>query len=160
MIRTSVQVDGIQKAIKVMQTMHPDIRKQFNKDAKLILRPVTDDAKSRYPDTYLSGMGRDWQSGRIFPYTRQNARRGVKVSVKQERNGTLLKVVQTDVAASVIEFAGYRNSSYLSDNLTAKSRHPARVMWPAFVKNADYVQDGIQHLCNGIALRLTRELNA
>lgn len=158
MIRTSVQVDGVQKAIKVLNTMHPDIRKQFNKDAKLILRPMTDDAKSRYPDTYLSGMGRSWDSGRIFPYTRQKARRGVKVSVQQERNGTLLKVVQMDVAASVIEFAGSRTKNPLGNNLTTKFRHPARVMWPAFVANADHVQDGIQHLCDDIAIRITREL--
>jgi len=158
MIRTSVRVDGVNKALKVIKGMDPDIRKQFNKDAKVILRPVIDDAKSRYPDTYLSGMGRSWQSGRIFPYTRQKAQRGVKVSVKQERDGTLLKIVQTDVAASVIEFAGYRNSSYLSDNLTAKFSHPARVMWPAFVAHADQVQDGIQELCDGVATRITREL--
>ncbi|CAB4189791.1 hypothetical protein UFOVP1208_21, partial [uncultured Caudovirales phage] len=105
MIRTSVRVDGVNKALKVLKGMDPDIRKQFNKDAKEILRPVTDDAKSRYPDTYLSGMGRSWQAGRIFPYTRQKAQRGVKVSVKQEKNGTLLKITQLDAAASVVEFA-------------------------------------------------------
>lgn len=160
MIRTSVRVDGIQKALKVLNQMHPDIRKQFNKDAELILRPVTDDAKSRYPDTYLSGMGRSWQSGRIFPYTRQKAQRGVKVSVKQEKDGTLLKIVQKDVAASVIEFAGSRTSTSLSRNLSNNSRRPARVMWPAFVAHADQVQAGIQDLVDGVATRITRELNA
>ena len=160
MIRTSVRVDGVNKALKVIKGMDPDIRKQFNKDAKEILRVITDDAKSRYPDTYLSGMGRSWQSGRIFPYTRQKAQRGVKVSVEQAKDGTLLKIVQNDVAASVIEFAGSRTSTSLSRNLSNDSRRPARVMWPAFVAHADQVQDGIQELCDGVATRITRELNA
>jgi hypothetical protein len=155
MIRTSVRVDGVNKALKVLKGMDPDIRKQFNKDGKEILRPVTDNAKSRYPDTYLSGMGRSWQSGRIFPYTRQKAQRGVKVSVKQERNGTLLKITQLDAAASVVEFAA---KGSLGRNLSNDSRGPARVMWPAFVAHADQVQAGIQELCDGVATRLTREL--
>ena len=155
MIRTSVRVDGVNKALKVLKGMDPEIRKQFNKDAKEILRPVTDDAKSRYPDTYLSGMVRSWQSGRIFPYTRQKAQRGVKVSVKQEKNGTLLKITQLDAAASVVEFAA---KGSLGRNLTAASRKNSRVMWPAFDAHATDVQAGIQDLVDGVATRLTREL--
>ena len=158
MIRSYVQVDGVNKALKVLKGMDPEIRKQFNKDAKVILRPVIDDAKSRYPASYLSGMGRSWDSGRIFPYVQSRARSKVKISVKQERNGTLLKIVQLDVAASVIEFAGSRTSTSLSRNLTAASSSPSRVMWPAFDKHADQVADGVQELCDGVATRLTAEL--
>ena len=158
MIRTSVRVDGVNKAIKVLKGMDPEIRKQFNKDAKVILQPVIDDAKSRYPASYLSGMGRSWDSGRIFPYVQSRARSKLKVSTKQEKDGTLLQIVQKDVAASVIEFAGSVTSTSLSRNLTATSRKPARVMWPAFVAHADQVQDSIQELCDGVATRLTAEL--
>ena len=162
MIRTNVRVDGINKAIVVLKGMDPDIRKQFNKDAKVILRPVVDDAKSRYPANYLSGMGRSWDSGRIFPYVQSRARAGVKVSVKQERNGTLLKITQANPAASVIEFAKNDPSGgTLSRNLTASIAGAAsRVMWPAFDKHANQVADGVQKLCVGVATRLTRELNA
>jgi len=139
--------------------MDPEIRKQFNKDAKVILRPVIDDAKSRYPASYLSGMGRSWDSGRIFPYVQSRARAGVKVSVKQERNGTLLKITQANAAAAVIEFARNDPSGgTFSRNLTAASSSPSRVMWPAFDKHADQVADGVQELCDGVATRLTAEL--
>ena len=160
MIRSYVRVDGVNKAITVLKGMDPEIRKQFNKDAKAILRPVIDDAKSRYPASYLSGMGRSWDSGRIFPYVQSRARSKVKVSVKQEKNGTLLKIVQLDVAASVIEFAKNDPSGgTLSRNLTASSSGaPSRVMWPAFDKHADQVADGVQELCDGVATRITAEL--
>jgi hypothetical protein len=159
MIRSSVRVDGVNKALKVLKGMDPDIRKQFNRDAKVILRPVIDDAKSRYPASYLSGMGRSWQAGRIFPYSQARARAGVKVSVKQERNGTLLKITQADAAASVIEFAKNDPSGgTFSRNLTAASSGPSRVMWPAFDRHADQVADGVQELCDGVATRITAEL--
>ena len=159
MIRSSVRIDGVNKTLKVLKGMDPDIRKQFNKDGKEILQPVIDDAKSRYPASYLSGMGRSWQAGRIFPYVQARARAGVKVSVKQERNGTLLKITQANAAAAVIEFAKNNPSGgTLSLNLTAASSAPSRVMWPAFDRHATDVQAGVQDLVDDVATRLTTEL--
>ena len=158
MIHTSVRVDGVNKTLKVLKNLDPDIRKQFNKDAKEILQPVVDDAKGRYPNVYLSGMNRSWQTGRIFPYTQARARRGVKVSVKQEKDGTLLKITQTDAAASVIEFAGATTSNQLGRNLSTRFGHTGRVMWPAFVAHANDIQTGIQDLIDGVATRATVEL--
>lgn len=158
MIRTSVRVDGVAKTLKVLKGLDPDIRKQFNKDAKEILRPVVDDAKGRYPDVYLSGMSRSWQTGRIFPYTQARAKRGVKVSVKQEKDGTLLKIVQTDAAASVVDYAGSSTSNQLGRNLSTRYGHPSRVMWPAFVAHANDIQTGIQNLVDGVATRANVEL--
>lgn len=158
MIHTSVRVDGVNKTLKVLKNLDPDIRKQFNKDAKVILRPVVDDAKSRYPANYLSGMGRSWETGRIFPYTQARARRGVKVSVKQEKDGTLLKITQTDAAASVIEFAGATTSNQLGRNLSRGFGRTGRVMWPAFVAHANDIQTGIQDLVDEVATRATVEL--
>jgi hypothetical protein len=45
----SVEVSGVKSAIKELRKIDPELRKQFNKDAKEVVRPVIEAAKSKLP---------------------------------------------------------------------------------------------------------------
>jgi hypothetical protein len=77
----------------------------------------------------------------LFPYTATAARRGVSVKVDtRARSKSLIKVVQKDVAASIIETAGSLNPSQFASRLTFNlSKKPSRVMWPVAERNLDEV---------------------
>jgi hypothetical protein len=57
----SIEIVGAKEAIKALGKIDKDLRKQFNADAKQIAQPLVSLAGSRYPDTPLSGMNRNWQ---------------------------------------------------------------------------------------------------
>ena len=44
----TMQVQGLESTLKALQKIQPEVKKQFFKDAKKILKVVVDDAKSLY----------------------------------------------------------------------------------------------------------------
>ena len=144
-IKVTSNVAGAKDALKTLRKLDPEARKQFTKDAKQIAAPIVNEAKSAYPDKILSGMKYPWKDPRngraLFPYTAAAARRGVSVKVDtRARSKSLIKVVQKDVAASIIETAGSKNRSQFGNQLSFRlSRNPSRVMWPVAERNLDEV---------------------
>ena len=144
-IKVTSNVAGAKDALKTLRKLDPEARKQFLKDARQIAAPIVNQAKSAYPDKILSGMKYPWVdslSGRkLFPYTATAALRGVSVKVDtRARSKSLIKVVQKDVAASIIETAGSKNRSQFASQLSFRlSRNPSRVMWPVAERNLDEV---------------------
>ena len=127
----SVEVVGAKEAIKALGKIDKDLRKQFNADAKQIAQPLVSLAGSRYPETPLSGMDRNWKQGnkKIFPYTKAKAQKGLKVKFSTRRNdANVIYVTQSDPGAVVVEVAGRGANSVLSENLRART---ARILWPA-----------------------------
>jgi hypothetical protein len=81
----------------------------------------------------------DPRNGRaLFPYSAAAARRGISVKVDtRARSKSLIKVVQKDVAASIIEKA---KAGQFGTQLTFRlNRTPSRVMWPVAERNLDRV---------------------
>jgi hypothetical protein len=144
-VKVTSNVAGAKDALKTLRKLDPEARKQFLKDAKQIAAPIVNEAKSAYPDKILSGMKYPWKDPRngrtLFPYTAAAARRGVSVKVDtRARSKSLIKVVQKDVAASIIETAGSKNRSQFASQLSFRlSRNPSRVMWPVAERNLDEV---------------------
>jgi hypothetical protein len=139
--KVTTRVEGGKETLKTLRKLDPEARKQFTKDAKRIAAPIVDEAKIAYPDKILSGMKYPWtdpRNGRaLFPYSAAAARRAISVKVDtRARSKSLIKVVQKDVAASIIEKAGSKTPSNFERQLTLKlGRRPSRVMWPAAEKN-------------------------
>ncbi len=107
---TNVEVIGVKETIRELRQFDPELRKQFNRDAKKVAEPILNEAKSRYPDKYLSGMARIWsQRGRkLFPYSQRDAQRGVVFKIDTGRRATsILTIIQKNPAAAI--------ESYLSD---------------------------------------------
>ncbi len=162
----SVEVSGVKSAIKELRKIDPELRKQFNKDAKEVVRPVVEAAKSNYPATFLSGMSRAWtQNGKPkFPYSQSKAKSGVRLKVDTRGKAvSIINVAQNNRAAAIIDMAGKkgggsRRGEVFIANLTEKAVRPSRVMWPAFESNETQVQFAMVQLINSVMERVDKEI--
>ncbi len=151
----SVQVVGAKEAIKALGKIDKDLRKQFNADAKQIAQPLISLASSRYPDTPLSGMNRNWTQGnkKLFPYTKAKAIKGLKVKFSTRRNdANVIYVSQADPGAVVLEVAGRGKPTLLSENLAART---SRILWPS----AEQALPSIQAELRALVLRVMNTVN-
>jgi hypothetical protein len=141
----SVEVSGVKSAIKELRKIDPELRKQFNKDAKAVVKPVVDEAKGSYPDVVLSGMSRAWTQNGVqkFPYSARKARSGVKLKVDTRGKAVSIINVATEQPGrrAIIDMAGKRGGTdsrrgreCLVQNLTEKAGRPSRVMWPVIMR--------------------------
>lgn len=162
-----MEIRGAKEALAELRKLEPELRKQFTKDAKQIAAPIVDEAKTKYPATWLSGMARGWKSksGRsLFPYDRSKAVRGVTVRTStSRRKNQVVAVVQKDPAASIVDMAGKRGGSgtrgmAFVDNLTSRFGAPSRVMWPAAEGKLEQVQTQMRDALEQVAKRTNRQL--
>lgn len=146
---TTVQVIGVKETIKELRQLDPQLRKQFNKDARKVAAPIIDQAKSDYPARYLSGMARAWsQRGRqLFPYNQRDAQRGVVLKIDTGKRATsTLTIIQKNPAAAIIDMAGKKpgepgkSRNFISAMLLLHG-NPSRVMWPAAESQRDQVEN-------------------
>lgn len=142
---SDIQVIGVKETIKELRQLDPELRKQFNRDAKKIAQPVIDKAKNSYPTKYLSGMARAWsQRGRqLFPYSQRDAQRGVVFKINTNRSAVgILTIIQKNPAAAIVDMAGKAGGSGAQGArfITALFGQPSRVMWPAYESTEDQVQ--------------------
>jgi hypothetical protein len=162
----SVEVSGVKSAIKELRKIDPELRKQFNKDAKEVVRPVIEAAKANYPATFLSGMSRAWTQGGKpkFPYSQSKAKSGVRLKVDTRGKAvSIINVVQNNPAAVIVDMAGKkggdsRRGEVFIANLTEKAGRPSRVMWPAFESNETQVQFAMVQLINSVMERVDKEI--
>lgn len=145
-----IEVFGVKEAIKELRNIDPQFRKDLNRDAKQVAAPAVDDAKSRYPMQFLSGMKFKWAPKGVvkFPYEQAKAVRGVKVKVdtSKKNQGTIV-ITQTDPAAAIIDMAGKaggkgaRGSNFVSQ--ITRFGPPSRIMWPAYVAHSADIEQNI-----------------
>jgi hypothetical protein len=100
-------LDHVQEELALMDA---GVRKQLRKDAKVIVRPLVQEAKATYPRTAkdrspMRGINRAWKDvgGDSFPYNQPRAKRGVRFTCDISRQGrTVFRVRQVDAAAAVL----------------------------------------------------------
>jgi hypothetical protein len=144
-VKVTSNVAGAKDALKTLRKLDPEARKQFLKDARADSSADRESSQICLPRQNLVGheipLERSAQRSKLFPYTAAAARRGVSVKVDtRARSKSLIKVVQKDVAASIIETAGSKNRSQFASQLSFRlSRNPSRVMWPVAERNLDEV---------------------
>ena len=162
-ISAGVRVTGTKEVLLALRKIDPELRKQFDRDAKQIAAPIVTAAQSDYPEKYLSGMARNWsQRGReLFPYSQAAARRGISVKVSTaKKNQSVIKVTQRKPAASIIEVAGSARRNAAGDrfnaNLAAKAGQPSRVMWPSADRHLPQVVAAIEDLVRTVAAKINR----
>ena len=160
---TNVEVIGIKETIKELRSLDPELRKQFNRDAKKVAEPIINEAKSRYPDKYLSGMARTWsQRGRkLFPYTQRDAQRGVVFKIDTGRRATsILTIIQKNPAAAIVDMAGKAGGTNAQGTrfIRALFGQPSRVMWPAAESKQDQVTDAMMELVKEAAQQVENRI--
>jgi hypothetical protein len=144
---TTIQVFGVKEALKELNSIDRNLRKDINARAKDIAKPAIDGIKNAYPDKYLSGMQRNWtQRGRPkFPYDQAKARKGVQLKIDtSKKNVSVIRIQQMDAAAAIIDMAGKQGGRNAQggrfvDALGAMFGPPSRVMWPGYEKNGTEV---------------------
>ena len=161
---TNVEVIGVKETIKELRSLDPELRKQFNRDARKIAEPITNEAKSRYPAKYLSGMARTWsQRGRkLFPYTQRDAQRGVVFKIDTGRRATsILTIIQKNPAAAIVDMAGKAGGTNAQGArfISALFGQPSRVMWPAAESKQDQVTDAMMELVKEAAQQVENQLH-
>jgi hypothetical protein len=163
-ISAGVSVTGTKEVLLALRQIDPEMRKQFDRDAKQIAAPIVEAAKQDYPEKYLSGMSRNWsQRGRqLFPYTQSAARRGVSVKVSTaKKNQSVIKITQRNAAASIIEVAGSARRNPKGDrfntSLAIEAGQPSRVMWPSADRHLPQVTAAIEDLVRTVAARIGRQ---
>jgi len=153
----SMQIQGLESTLKVLKTVQPEVKKQFFKDAKQIVKPAVDEAKNAYRSDYLSGMTRAWAPGGrpIFPWNQASAKRGVGVSTSlSKKQDAILTIVQKDAAAAIFDIAGKSTSNRFGNALNAFDT-PSRVMWRAYENNAGAVEAEMKQSVDEVMARIT-----
>jgi hypothetical protein len=147
----TMQVQGLESTLKALQKIQPEVKIQFFKDAKKILKVAVDEAKSLYPledatkknGGFPSGLSRAWAPGGrpLFPYDHSKAVKGVKIETSlSKKKDAVLTIVNIDGAASVIDYAGTTSSNALGRALNGWATKP-RVMWRSYEQHSGAIED-------------------
>jgi hypothetical protein len=157
-VTESIRVEGVAETLRVLQRINPELRRELIRNLKQVTRPVTDAIKGNYTDQLLSGTTRNWAPrGRtIFPYARQKAVSGVKVTAStSKRTQTVLAVTQRDPAASVFDMAGRKTANRLGQAFDTRFPAPSRVMWRSYEQADQGMMDEIQAVVTRVEDSLT-----
>lgn len=158
--QTSLEIVGVKDAIKTLRKIDPELRKQFNRDAKAIVDPIIQDARNAYPAQLLSGMTRKWtqRGGQKFPYDQRKAQSGLKFKVDtRARGGAAIKVQQMNPAAAIAEIAGRKTANALGTALDRFGR-ASRFLWPAAERRLPEVTREMESAVLEVVRRTNREL--
>jgi hypothetical protein len=158
--RANVQIVGAKDAIKGLRKIDPELRKQFNRDAKEITEPVVTAARNAYRSEYLSGMARKWtQRGNLkFPYDIKQAQRGVRFKADTSRKAvSVLKIQQVNPAAVILDYAGAASTNRLGAALDRFGK-PSRVMWPAAEDKLPQVTERMEKAVLAASKRVQKDL--
>jgi hypothetical protein len=161
---TSIQVQGINEAIRSLNKIQPGLRKEFNNEARTIAKPATDAVRDAYKFVPLSGMNRKWagpavKGRRVFPFTIVKARKGVDVVFNTDRRSTgTISIVQRDAGTAIFETAGRKNPNPLGDSLGELSPGRTRLIGPVVYSRKNEIERVMEKMALRIINRVNREL--
>ena len=161
-VSASIEVNGVRDVLQTLRKVDPELRKEFGRNARTIVKPVTDDAKRRYTVVPLSGFRRRWapRGRELTPRNIGRYRSGVVFKVNaSKKQRTVFTVQQKTRIAVVMDMAGKKNSgNQLARSLAAAGwGQPSRVMWPAYDARIDDVRDELVDLITEAADRISRK---
>ena len=154
----AVTVVGVKETLRELQRIEPDLAKQIKADVKRITASVVADAKSTVPNDVLSGFARQWQGGRLTPYSGEQVRKTIMTRFSNRRRGAtaVFAVVMKSAIGTVVDMAGRSSTGNLAQALDRKFGRASRIMWPAYERNATQVEQDLA----GVVDVITREANA
>jgi hypothetical protein len=164
---TSVQVLGINDAIRSLNKIEPGLRKQFASDATRIAQPAIQEAQRRYEQvawgqSHLRGTSRAWTSGgrKLFPIDLAKASKGLKIRLDADRRRTATIVLeQRDAATAILESAGRKSpGNPLAVNMTPLKPNHTRVLGPALFSKKNQVEEEMKAAALEVTQRVQKEL--
>jgi hypothetical protein len=159
-VTNKIEVVGIKEALRELNQIDKSLRRQITKEFKAIGAPVVNEAKNMVPKTPpISGWGRPWTTKSDFKMLPWNGAIGAKyidTQVSSKRPREFQGKIQ-DLAVVAIRWRGAVNTVYdlaqkpktvqgatMIRGLQQNKGKASRVMWPAYSKNADKVEDQIR----------------
>ncbi len=171
-VSVNIEVVGLKEALKTINTLDKQLRRQITKDFKIIVAPVIADAISILPTgkAPLSGMARSWKgkSGRdIMSWDASRPPKNIKAftSGKKVRdapggfrqNLATFGIKWVGPQGSIFDMAGQASpNSRLAKALTAKYGLPSRAIWKAFNNADDMVEFEVKQLVKKVMLDANR----
>lgn len=167
-----LKVYGVKDALKEINKINPKLRRQYTKRYKDIVKPMVDDARSRFPEAPpLSGWSRPykklggWDGGLVAKgvvakiNTRKARQRNIASGATYETVGVFI-VQQKTGWGSLFDMAGKNNSDgQMVQNLLGKGYGAAsRAMWPAYEANASKVEDNVRGLVKDVMADVQRNV--
>ena len=167
-----LKVYGVKEALKEINKINPKLRREYTKRYKDIVKPMVDDAKSRFPETApLSGWSRPykklggWDSALVAKgvvrkiNTRKARKRNIASGATYETVGVFI-IQQKTGWGSLFDMAGKKNSDgQMVQNLLGEGYGAAsRAMWPAYEANASKVEANVRELVKSVMADVQRNV--
>ena len=171
----SLEVAGLKEALREINQIDKEARRQITKDFKKILQPVVVDVKNRVPkQPPLSGWGRSWKTAsgfQMLPWDGSQASKFVdsKVSGKKPRE---FAGITRDLAILLVRWRGTVNTLYdmsrdsktpqgslMVNALNNRFGQASRAMWPAFQNRDDKVEEEIRNTIESVMAMVNRKIN-
>jgi hypothetical protein len=157
-----IEVLGAKDALKSLNKIDKQLRKQFNADAKAVAAPAIEEAQRNYVQMPLSGMARKWNANnrQVFPYDRSKAVRGVQIKVDTSRKSSnAIAIQQKDPGTAIFESAGRKTSNRLGDSLGPLAPGRTRILGPSVLRKRAQVEQQMRELVLKASRRVQEELN-
>jgi hypothetical protein len=158
------------EALKTLQKVDPELRKEVIKGMKVAAAPLEAAARSLVPDARPLTNWYGWKGG----WNPTAVRKGVKVAFRggrvkgQDRDVfPLLTLRQTNAAGAIFDIAGRSFPGRGAEGkergaaMVAKlneSAQPSRGMWPAVERNMPAVTAALEDVVGKVSDRINREL--
>jgi len=163
-VTANIEVVGIKDALKTLNKIDKSLRREITKDYKMIVQGVIDDAYQAIPlKEPLSGMARKWapKQYEILPWSNNN---NIKASINTKRvkeyagqnvNLATFVVKWLNPDAGIFDFL---TTGRLGARLNDKFGQPSRVMWKAWERNKDEVNQRMSTLVKRVMDETSEEL--
>jgi len=169
-VGVSIEVNGLNDALRIMRSIDPQLRRQVDKEMKAIIgADIVPFARRLYPATDRIGNWGDWRYG----YDQKQVQRGVKVSLKTTGKANQVagyRLTQSTAAGVIFAFAGKEtdgrkptrgngsgNSAAFIKRLERFGR-PSRVLWPAILENRDKLELSVRDAVDYLMKTINKEL--
>ncbi len=168
---TRIEVTGLAEALKTLQKIDPELRKEVIKGMKVAAAPLEAAARSLIPDARPLTNWYGWKGG----WNPTTVRKGIKVAFRggrvkgQDRDVfPLLTLRQTNAAGVIFDIAGRSfpgrgaegaaRGRAMVDKLD-QTAQPSRSMWPAAERNMPVVTAALEDVVGKVSNRINEELN-
>ena len=174
-VRVTMEVAGIKDVLREINDVDKKLRRQITKEFKAITQPVIDEAKGNVPtQPPISGWGRRWttKSGfQMLPWQSYNAVKLIDTQVSGRRPKQFAGITR-DLAVLVIRWRGMVNTLFdtasdwetdrgrnMVQGLNSKHGEASRVIWPAYEREGDKIEDEIRDQVERVMALVNRNIN-
>ena len=150
--KSTVTVVGVKETLRELNKMEPELAKQIKKDVKQITASVVADAKNAVPNTVISGFSRNWQGGRLTPFSSEQVRKTITTRFSNRKRGAMavFAVVMKSPIGEVFDMAGRSSANNLATRLETRFGRASRIVWPSYERNKTELDTEMQKLVDEV----------